>query len=683
MDLSTLNPAQREAVTTTEGPLLVLAGAGSGKTRVITHRIAYLLAKKKVPPEKILAVTFTNRAAQEMASRAVALAGPKARAVTISTFHSFGAKVLQAHLPKMGWPKRWAIADSSDQVSIVRRAMRSVSVDERAFDARRVLSIISRAKNSFTTPQPAPEGQKDDYDLIAAEVFPRYERALKSQGSVDFDDLIVLPARWFEAHPEIRKAWAGRYSHVMVDEYQDTNVAQLRMLQALASEHGNACVVGDDDQCIYSWRGAEVRNILEFERAFAGAKVVPLLENYRSTPEVLHAANRVIARNPNRRDKAMIPFREKGARVQSVIATDEFDEARYVARRIDKAVGQGQKKSSIAVLYRTNGQSQPLEEALREVKIPYRVVGGSEYFDKKEVKDALAYLKLVANPRDDASLLRIINTPSRGIGDATMERLVEHASSHGCSVWDAVTAIERVDGVSPASAEAVRGFATLVTELRAGQRAAGLKGLSDSLFSRVDFLAGARNASTSGSALAKRAGALQQLQGSLQFYAEKEGKKADLISYLNRLALDSEEDDEEDPGDVVTLMTLHAAKGLEWPLVFLVGMEEDLLPHGGMQGELPNPEEERRLCYVGFTRARDMLVLTRAAERMKRGKLVPRTPSRFLEDLPEAELEIIDLRAPTAPPAAPGAFIAGLRERLKAEQAAKAAAPPVPPSTTG
>ena len=434
MDLSHLNPPQREAVLTTEGPLLVLAGAGSGKTRVITHRICHLL-DKKVSAKSILAVTFTNKAASEMKERVVQMGGQRALGVTLSTFHAFGAEVLREHLSKLGWPKKFAIVDTGDQIALVRRAMKERQIDDKTFDARKVLTLISRAKNSGKAPEPKPAGQGDDVDLVAHLVFPLYQLALKAQGAVDFDDLIVFPSRIFEQHPEVKQAYARRFRYIMVDEYQDTNKAQLDLLIHLGDSHRNVCVVGDDDQCIYSWRGAEVRNILDFERLFPGGKEVRLEQNYRSNQVILDAANSVIEKNPDRRAKRMWSEVKGGPRITLCCAPSEEDEARWVASEVKRAVVEGIAPDEVAILYRVNGQSRFLEEFLREREVRYEVLGGSEFFDRREVKDVIAYFRVIANPKDEISLLRIVNTPARGIGDVTMERLTAWSLKEELPLW--------------------------------------------------------------------------------------------------------------------------------------------------------------------------------------------------------------------------------------------------------
>jgi DNA helicase II / ATP-dependent DNA helicase PcrA len=690
VDLSHLNPPQRQAVLTTEGPLLVLAGAGSGKTRVITHRVVHLL-EKKVPARAILAVTFTNKAASEMKERVVQLGGQRALGVTLSTFHAFGAEVLREHLPRLGYPRTFAIVDTGDQLGLVRRAMKERQIDTQIFDPRKVLTLISRAKNSGQALGPGgpvpprgpaaveedhdedededQAGQGDDLALAAHLIFPLYQLALKAQGAVDFDDLIVLPSKVFEAFPEVKERYAHRYRYLMVDEYQDTNPAQLALLKHLGQEHLNVCVVGDDDQCIYSWRGAEVRNILEFERSFPGGAEVRLEQNYRSSPVIIEAANAVIEKNPHRRPKRMWTQLQGGAKVQVLAAPNEEEEARFVGAEIVRAVASGLSPDEIAVLYRVNGQARLVEEALRERQLRYEVVGGQEFFDRREVKDVIAYFKVIANPRDEVSLLRIVNVPARGIGDVTMERLTAWALARQVPVWRAMEEAAGCPDLPAGAAEKVAEFLALIDRYRKAFGKGNLAEVTRGLLEEIEFVPHARAQAPSLASGDRKAQAVAQVLSSLEAHERREGKKASLLVYLNRLALDTR-DDEEQPQHAagrVTLMTLHGAKGLEWRLVFLLGLEEDLLPHSGMQGEPPNPEEERRLCYVGMTRARERLVLTRCATRIKRGREVPRTPSRFLGDIPEQYCEVLDLDAePEGPPQEKELnFFATLRQRLK------------------
>jgi DNA helicase II / ATP-dependent DNA helicase PcrA len=682
MDLSKLNPPQREAVTTLEGPLLVLAGAGSGKTRVITHRIVHLLNERPfgASARNILAVTFTNKAATEMKERLVKMAGPRAQSVLVCTFHAFGAEMLREDIHRLGWPKKFAIADMGDQLALIRRAMRDHKVDDRAFDARKVLTLISKAKNSGQPPAPKPEGMGDDYELITHLVYPSYQLALKAQGSVDFDDLLVLPARLMREHEDLKAKYTRRFRYLLVDEFQDTNLAQMDLLQLLAGESKNVCAVGDDDQAIYSWRGAEVKNILQFDRYFPGTKEVRLEQNYRSMQVVLDAANAVIAKNPERKAKQMWTDRAGGARIRVVKCPNEEEEARYVAREIEKHIAHGIPADEIAVLYRTNGQSRPIEESLREKGIGYEVVGGSEFFDRSEVKDVIAYFKVIANPKDEVSLLRIVNVPARGIGDVTMERLHAHARADGVSLWEAMERSEQYEDLPAGSGAKVREFLRMIERYRGLFEGGNLAHVTRNLLEEIGFKEAARARAVSLSSADKKLKSVDQVLNSLEAFEKREGPKASLLTYLNRLSLDTRQEEEDEvPGGNrrVTLMTVHSSKGLEYRLVFFIGIEEDLMPHKGMQGEPQNLEEERRLCYVGITRAKEHLYLTRAAIRVKRGKDVPCTPSRFLEDLPPDTVEVIDLEAPRAgpPTVEEKNFFANLKERFKAKGAGGGPAP--------
>jgi DNA helicase II / ATP-dependent DNA helicase PcrA len=673
MDLSKLNPPQREAVVTTEGPVLVLAGAGSGKTRVITHRIAYLL-EKKVPASAILAVTFTNKAATEMKERLVHMAGAKAQRVMVCTFHAFGAEVLREDIVKLGYPRRFAIADMGDQLSLVRRAMKERQVDDRSFDSRKVLTLISRAKNSGKPPEPKPEGMGDDYDLITSLVYPLYELGLRAQGAVDFDDLVVLPAKLLREHPEVREKYIRRFRYLLVDEFQDTNRTQLDLLRLLVGEVANVCAVGDDDQCIYSWRGAEVENILSFDKFFPGGKEVRLEQNYRSCAPILDAANAVIQKLPERKPKRMWTDRPGGPKLKVVVAPNEAEEARFVAHETQKHLALGIPADDIAVLYRTNGQSRPIEEALREKNIFYEVVGGSEFFDRREVKDVIAYFKVIANPSDEMSLLRIVNVPARGIGDVTMERMVARARALNVPLWEAMARAESFEEMPQGAPAKVLEFLALIDRYRQLFDKGNLAEVTRKLLEEIGFRDAARANTQSLAAADRKIKSVEHVLASLERYQAREGKKAGLLTYLNRLSLDTrEEEDGPDNGRRVTLMTLHSAKGLEYRLVFLIGVEEDLLPHSGMQGEAPNPDEERRLCYVGITRAKELLYVSRAATRVKRGKEVQRTPSRFLDDFPPEGFETLNLDdPPVGPPTEQEkGFFANLKNKLKAQQSSQ------------
>jgi len=667
IDLSTLNPPQREAVVTTEGPLLVLAGAGSGKTRVIAHRVAYLLLKG-IDPEAVLAMTFTNKAAREMRERVTHLAGPPGADVFVSTFHSFGLWLLGEEHKAAGLPKRFAICDAGDQAALVKRCMREVKVDDRAFDPRKVLWRISSAKNALQKKiKPRPEGQGDDYDLIAAEVFPRYQQALRAQRAVDFDDLIARPVELLKKDEALRDKYQARFSHVLVDEYQDTNLCQLELLKLVAGKRMNVCAVGDDDQAIYGWRGAEVKNILRFDRHFPKAKEVRLEQNYRSTGRVLACANGVISRNADRKPKRLWTAAGPGEPVKVAACAGEEEEARFVASEIARLRGEGRPWGHFAVLYRLNAQSRPVEEALREAQMPHQVHGGSAFFDRAEVRDLLAYLKVCITPEDETSLARVVNVPARGIGDATLEKVHDFAVREGLHLYQALGRAAEVPGLSRGAPEKIAEFVALVERSRARFAEGRPLEAARALVAEVDLYAWARLSVQSAEAGQRKVDGIDGILRSLEWYQEKT-RRPSLATWLQRLMLDSR--DEEDPAadEGVALMTLHAAKGLEFPVVFLVGVEEDLLPCAGIQGEARDLDEERRLAYVGITRAREVLYLTRATQRVKRGKVLARTPSRFLEDLPADAHEKVD---PDAQPAAPeevaahaGSVLEALRARL-------------------
>ena len=693
IDLSTLNPPQREAVTTTEGPLLVLAGAGSGKTRVIVHRIAWLL-HQGVDPEAILAVTFTNKAAGEMRERVAAVAGAPGVDVFVSTFHSFGLWLLQREHQAAGLPKRFAICDAGDQIALVKRCMREVKVDDRAFDAHRVLSLLSRAKNegrSRIRPRGGggrAQGQPDeaaperaggaggregaarvsprgdsDYDLVASEVFPRYERALAAQRSVDFDDLIARPVALLGHDEALRRRVGRRFRYLLVDEYQDTNLSQLELLKLIAGEERNVCAVGDDDQAIYGWRGAEVKNILRFDRHFPGAREVRLEQNYRSTGHILACANAVIAKNADRKPKRLFTASGDGDRVRVAALPTEEEEARFVVEELARLRREGRSLGDVAILYRLNAQSRPVEEALREANLAYAVHGGSAFFDRSEVRDLLAYLKVCVAPQDEVSLARIVNTPPRGIGDTSLGRVHEWAVKKGVPLFDALALAAEIPDLPRGAAEKIATFVGLVERYRArfaeGKPAEAARGL----VAELDLLGHARAAVQSFEAGQRKVDALEGVLRSLDNWEQRTARPS-LAVWLNRLSLDSRAEEDPAAAEGVTLMTLHSAKGLEFPIVFLVGVEEDLLPCAGIQGEARDLDEERRLAYVGITRARERLYLTRAGARTRRGNAQPRTPSRFLGDLPEGAWETVDPDAREAPEDV-AAFSAGVMARLR------------------
>jgi superfamily I DNA/RNA helicase len=639
--LDELNPPQREAVITVDGPLLVLAGAGSGKTRVITYRIGHLL-DLGVAADEILAVSFTNKAADEMRQRVDKLAGKRARRCTLATFHALSLQILKQEKAALGFPSGFTIYDASDQLGTVKEILRQLYAgdDDRRYDAKAILFRISRAKNAFLTPEQYAEQFSDEdheYDVTAAAVYPLYQEALKSFHALDFDDLICECVRLLDRDDEVRARWQTRFRYVMVDEYQDTNRAQFHLLNHLVRAHGNVCVVGDDDQSIYGWRGAEAGHILEFEHHFPGAKIVKLEENYRSTPHILDAANAVISNNKKRHDKRLWTARPARDKLQLVVCDDAEGEAELVAGEIELLCAtRGFRARDCAVLYRSNVQARPLEEALRARSLQYKVVGGQAFFERKEVKDAIAYLKLALAPRDEISLRRIINYPARGIGATTLERIAEVARTRGVPLYDAcqkaheLAAADLPDpsdgaesgvprsGINDRAQRVLTSFCDLVENGRAllasaqaGLHAGGLKEAARAYLAAAGLQDELQAAAPTPLAAQKKLDNLEGFLTSLQRFEEREGR--DLAAFLQRLTLDTRDDDDgADGADQVTLVTLHGAKGLEFPVVFLVGLEEELLPHkrtlypDGPDVLDANVDlgEERRLLYVGITRAR-------------------------------------------------------------------------------
>jgi superfamily I DNA/RNA helicase len=655
-----LNPAQHAAVEHGDGPLLVLAGAGSGKTRVITHRIVRLL-ERGVPAAAVVALTFTNKAAAEMRERVATMLGRRgsstARALTVSTFHSFGLGVLQRERASVGGT--FTIFDAGDQTSLVKQLLRAAGAD-RSYDAQAVLARLSNAKNAFQSASEMPERPGDAYDEIARELLPRYQAALRSYKAFDFDDLVCEVARLWRDDAALRTRWQERFLHVLVDEYQDTNRAQLEMLRLLAGARRNVCAVGDDDQAIYGWRGADVRNILDFETHFAGARVVKLEHNYRSTTPILSVANAVIAKRVDAKwRKELFTDRAGGDKPLVAVAPTPEVEATWVGREIRRLTGEGGKRPrDIAVLYRSNGQSKLVEEALREQGIGHRLVGGTQFFERKEVKDVLAFMKLALNPSDEIALRRIVNVPARGIGDTSLERLALHAAQSGWTLWQAVERSDAVDGLSIPARDGCKALAAVVEKARHAlfveklMPSAVARTLVDGVGLQADIIA------TSGTvdASAKR---WANVEGLFETLARREarddhgkGPINGLSAFLHTLTMDLGGDGEE-AGDQVTLSTLHGSKGLEFDVVFLIGCEEGYLPHqrtidpratDAGEGGAADIEEERRLFYVGVTRARERLVISRARSRVMRGKALPRTPSRFLLDVPAELLDETEIR---------------------------------------
>jgi DNA helicase-2/ATP-dependent DNA helicase PcrA len=656
-----LNPAQLLAVEHDIGPMLVLAGAGSGKTRVVTLRIARLL-ERGVLARSILAMTFTNKAAAEMRERVERLVGrERAHDLVVSTFHSFGMRVLSAEARRLGLRHgEFAVFDQGDAVGTIREILREVRGAKR-YDIGAILTRISHAKNQLLDENDLAEREGDEYDEITKIVFPKYRAALRAFCAFDFDDLVCEPVRLFARQPDVLEKWQERFRYVLVDEYQDTNRAQLELVRLLAREHRNITVVGDDDQSIYAWRGADVSNILDFERHFPGAKVVKLEQNYRSTGAVLSIANSVLAGTRARRhEKVLVPTREAGSTAMLLTAQDPDIEAGFVAEEIERLGREGVSLGEIAILYRSNLQGEPLESALRERRIPFRLVGGTQFYERKEVKDVLAYLRVVLNPTDEIALRRVINYPARQIGEAAIDKLTNFANTHKKSLMQAVELAATIPSMPDPAIASCRFFAGVVDHARraleGGARGAGVaRELVEQIKLRDDVWAG----SGSGEHAERRWGNVESLLRVFERHdARPQGSTQASIGDLVRfLTLNPDRDDE--PAErSVTLSTMHGVKGLEYEVVFVVGLEEGLLPHArSLEGRATDPggklasdiEEERRLFYVSITRAKNRLYLSRTRTRSLRGKMVPRVPSRFLSDIPDDLVQKKEMLVAAAP----------------------------------
>jgi DNA helicase-2/ATP-dependent DNA helicase PcrA len=637
--LADLNPSQREAVLHTEGPLLVVAGAGSGKTRVLTHRVAHLIAAVGVQPNEILAITFTNKAAGEMRSRLEDLLPEVARRIWILTFHAACGRIFRREAPRLGYKTNFTIYDQADQVRLVKQCLEELERDPKRFPAKGIHEHISSAKNQLIGPGEYRNRVESFYDQTVAEIYDLYQRRLHAANAVDFDDLLMLTVEVLERFPEAKQRWQKAFRYVLVDEYQDTNHAQYRLLQLLAEKHRNVCVVGDPDQSIYAFRGADIRNILEFERDFGDTTTIPLEQNYRSTNTILRAANAVIAHNTERKPKNLWSDLGDGDPVRVLEVEDEHAEARFVASEIAGLVEEGVNGSEIAVFYRTNAQSRVLEDILVRQEIPYQVIGGPRFYERAEVKDLIAYLQVIDNPFDAVSLQRIANRPRRGIGDASLARLQTYADGHGISLWEALEFPEEA-GLGPAQARAVNGLRTLLQSLQAGALELAVDELVERTLDRSGYLAAHEAERTIESQ--GRIENLQELVGVAREYQES-APDPNLSTFLQEISLFSDQDALRDQQSLVTLMTLHNAKGLEFRAVFMIGMEEGVFPHSRSieQNEL---EEERRLAYVGMTRAREHLTLTHASARALYGNRNYNLPSRFLEELPQEEVHRERLR---------------------------------------
>jgi DNA helicase-2/ATP-dependent DNA helicase PcrA len=633
--LEGLNEPQREAVLAGDGPLLILAGAGSGKTAVLTRRIAHLVESSRARPGEILAITFTNKAAAEMRERVERLVGRRARAMWVMTFHSACARMLRAEAERLGYTRGFTIYDEQDSLRLVKRCIDELDIDPKRFNPRAIRRQISDAKNSVLDAAAYRERISSFFEQTAADVYELYEQRIHAMNAMDFDDLLLRCVNLLELFEEVRERYQHGFAHVLVDEYQDTNRAQYRWLQLLSEEHRNLSVVGDDDQSIYRFRGAEIRNILDFEDDFPDATVIKLEQNYRSTQTILSAANAVVAHNRGRKFKALWTDQGSGEPVHVAELEDEHAEARFVAGEIERLVDEGRSRDEVAVFYRTNAQSRVLEDTLVRYGVTYQVIGGTKFYERAEVKDALAYLTLLTNPQDVVAFQRVVNSPRRGIGETTQARIVAHANTIGAPVWEVAAEPEAVPGLGAAAQKAVGRFMSTMNRLRERAEDAAVGDLLQEVLTESGYteaLEAERTIESQG-----RLENLEELVGVAREYdasgATDDGEPS-LEEFLQQIALFSDQDQLRDDEGVLTLMTLHNAKGLEFPVVFMLGCEEGVFPHMRAldSGDL---EEERRLCYVGITRARESLYLTYAKARSLYGARDWNVPSRFLGEIPD------------------------------------------------
>lgn len=638
--LNGLNKEQKEAVKHTDGPLLIMAGAGSGKTRVLTHRMAYLLHEKGVAPRNILAITFTNKAAREMKDRVSKLVGQEAEYMWVSTFHSMCVRILRRDIDRIGYNQNFSILDSGDQLSVVKQVLKNLNIDPKKFDPRAMLGRISSLKNELITPEKFNEQVGNFYDRQVAHVYEGYQKVLRKNHSMDFDDLIMETIHLFQRVPEVLQYYQRRFQYIHVDEYQDTNHAQYYLVKQLASRYQNLCVVGDSDQSIYRWRGADISNILSFEKDYPAARTILLEQNYRSTKSILDAANKVIENNSGRKPKNLWTENPSGKNIQYFRGSTEQEEALFVMQTIKQLTQEeNYQPNDIAILYRTNAQSRAIEDAFVKSGMPYQMVGGQKFYERKEIKDMIAYLRLITNPDDDLSFERVVNEPKRGIGKTSVERLQMYATEHDISLFQATKEVD-FTGVTKRAANALADFANLIQTLHQQQEFLTATDMVEEVLTRSGYeemLLNERSIEAQ-----SRLENLEEFKTVTRDFEAKNDDKT-LIAFLTDLALiaDIDQVDEEDPdhSTKVTLMTLHAAKGLEFPVVFLIGMEENVFPHSRSMMDDEEMEEERRLAYVGITRAEQLLYITHAQMRTLYGRTNMNPISRFINEIPDGLID--------------------------------------------
>ena len=637
--LQSLNPVQKEAASCTEGPLLILAGAGSGKTRVLTHRIAYLIEEKGVNPWNIMAITFTNKAAQEMRDRVDRLVEFGAESIWVATFHSSCVRILRRYIDRLGYDNHFTIYDTDDQKSVIRKAVKELDLDPKQYREGPLLGVISAAKNEMIEPQDFETQAGGDFRMCQeAKIYKAYQKTLIDNNAVDFDDLLLLTVRLLRENRDILEAYQERLRYIMVDEYQDTNSVQFELIRLLSGKYHNLCVVGDDDQSIYKFRGADITNILSFEETFPGAKVVKLEQNYRSTNNILEAANAVIANNAHRKEKHLWSENGEGKEVSFIHYETAYGEAEDVIDKIQTSVHMGKHQyQDCAILYRTNAQSRAFEEKCIKKSVPYRLVGGVNFYQRQEIKDILAYLKTIDSGRDDLSVTRIVNVPKRGIGQVTLNKLAVYASEHGMRLFQAMEQVEQISGIGKA-ADKIKGFVNQIMVFRALAKELDAAELIESILEQTGYLEELEKLEED-KAQAKQENLEEFQNKAADYYANHD--EAALTDFLEEVALVADIDNMDSEADSLTLMTLHSAKGLEFPVVYMTGMEEGLFPsymsmNSGDPGDI---EEERRLCYVGITRAMQQLTLTAAKQRMVHGNIQYSAISRFVKELPQEKLD--------------------------------------------
>ncbi len=634
--LEGLNEKQLEAVTTTEGPLLVLAGAGSGKTRVLTRRIAYLIDEKEVLPSNILALTFTNKAANEMKERIDRIIDYRVDDMWVGTFHSMCVRILRRNIEEIGYERNFVIFDRADQKTLMKDCIKELDLNKKTYDPKAMLNFISSQKDKLIHPDTyIKENYNEFRERQKGEIYSLYQKKLKENNALDFDDLISKTIELFKSNPEVLKFYQKKFRYILVDEYQDTNGAQYELIRLLAKEHKNICVVGDDDQSIYKFRGADIRNILEFEKDYSNTKIIKLEQNYRSTKSILEAANCVIKNNMGRKNKKLWTSNEEGIPISLYGAQNEHDEGNFIAEKIEElSEKDGLELSDFAVFYRTNAQSRVLEEAMMKANIPYQIVGGLKFYDRKEIKDIIAYLRVIQNPVDDISLKRIINVPKRGIGKRTVEKLETYALEKDESIYSVVLDVEEISGLSNRAKNRVKNFSTLITKFFAMKELLGVKELIENIIESIGYIENLKKDNSVESRT--RIENIEEFI-SVAIEYEKKNDENSLEDFLAGISLLSDIDkiDDEEADNSVTLMTLHSAKGLEFPVVFLSGMEEGMFPISRACVEDDELEEERRLCYVGITRAKKKLFFTYTDVRTIYGRTTYNSVSRFVDEVPE------------------------------------------------